>query len=113
MMAACKDQVTNYRKNDCWVRSIDLRTYFGQCFVKCDTEMRQSAVSLCMALLYEWHRAAKQNPFSVSRYKLMQLAHLKSKVTYHKCIGQLRDFGYIQYAPSYHPRLGSQIVLCF
>jgi hypothetical protein len=50
-------------------------------------------------------------PIFISRKKVMQLAHIKSIVTYHKCISELRRFGYIQYDPSYHPEFGSRVFL--
>ncbi len=31
----------------------------------------------------------------------MELAHVNSFATYHKCIKQLETFGYIQYNPSF------------
>lgn len=50
-------------------------------------------------------------PIFISRKKVMQLAHIKSIVTYHKCISELQRFGYIQYDPSYHPEFGSRVFL--
>ena len=41
----------------------------------------------------------------------MKLAHIGSIATYHKCIKQLKEFGYLEYFPSYDPSLGSQIYL--
>ena len=48
---------------------------------------------------------------SISRKKVMQLAHINSIVTYHKCIKELQQFGYIHYRPSYHPAFGSEVRL--
>ncbi|WP_293299802.1 hypothetical protein [Pedobacter sp. UBA4863] len=50
-------------------------------------------------------------PISVSRKKIMELSRIGNYVTYHKYLSQLSDFGYILYNPSYHPGLGSQIIL--
>ena len=52
-----------------------------------------------------------QKPIFISRQKVMHLAHINSFMTYHKCIKDLQVFGYIQYIPSYHPALGSQVYL--
>jgi len=50
------------------------------------------------------------NPMiSSSRRKLMLLSHITNLMTYHKCIRQLEEFGYIKYCPSYHPKNGSLI----
>ena len=57
--------------------------------------------SIYMALILLWHKNKLANPFPVSRKDIMELAHIHSIVTYHKCIGQLEDYGYIRYNPSY------------
>ena len=54
-----------------------------------------------MALILLWHKNELTNPFPVSRKGIMELAHVHSIVTYHKCIGQLEAYGYIRYNPSY------------
>jgi hypothetical protein len=50
-------------------------------------------------------------PIYISRKKVMYFSHIKNIVTYHKCIKELQQFGYIQYEPSYHPAFGSKIHL--
>lgn len=50
-------------------------------------------------------------PIFISRSKIMKLAHIGSIVTYHKCIKELQEFGYIDYLPSYHPAIGSKVYL--
>ncbi len=50
-------------------------------------------------------------PIFISRKKVMGLAHINNFVTYHKCIRELQNFGYIQYFPSYHPVIGSKVHL--
>lgn len=68
-------------------------------------------ISLYIALLYKWYKNDLQNPFQITRKETMRMAHIGSIATYHKCIKQLQEYGYIKYAPSYHPSLGSQISL--
>lgn len=41
----------------------------------------------------------------------MKAAHIRSIVTYHKVVGDLQEFGYIEYVPSFHPIKGSLISL--
>lgn len=41
----------------------------------------------------------------------MKVAHIGSIATYHKCIKELQQFGFIEYRPSFDPSLGSQINL--
>lgn len=47
----------------------------------------------------------------ISRRQLMKLSRIQSNVTYHKCIRQLQEYGYIKYTPSYHPLRGSCVEL--
>ena len=54
-----------------------------------------------MALILLWQKNELANPFPLSRKGIMELAHVHSIVTYHKCIGQLEAYGYIRYNPSY------------
>jgi len=49
------------------------------------------------------------NPIFISRKKVMELSHISSIVTYHKCIKELQEYGYIRYRPSYHPGIRSKI----
>jgi len=57
--------------------------------------------SIYMALILLWQKNELANPFPLSRKGIMELAHVHSIVTYHKCIGQLEAYGYIRYNPSY------------
>lgn len=67
--------------------------------------------SISMALFHLWTLNGLKNPVSITRKEVMKLAHVGSIVTYHKCIKQLQEFGYIQYIPSYNPLLGSIVHL--
>ena len=41
----------------------------------------------------------------------MKHSAIHSFATYHKCMKALVSYGYIDYQPSYHPTLASQITL--
>lgn len=72
---------------------------------------RQSHRSLYSALLVGQWRAGGANPFRISRRELMEHSAIRSFATYHKCITDLVEEGYIAYEPSYHPSLGSEVTL--
>lgn len=57
--------------------------------------------SIYMTLVLLWHKNQLANPFPISRKSVMELSHVHSFATYHKCIKQLVMFGYIKYNPSY------------
>jgi len=64
-------------------------------YVKADTRLTSSHVSLYMALFQYWNFNRFQNPFPVYRDNIMQLSKIGSKNTYHKCVKDLRLAGYI------------------
>jgi len=68
---------------------------------------------MCMytAMLQIWFQSDCSNPFQISRSRILKLSHIGNIVTYHKCIKELVNFGYIKYFPSYHPLNGSKVFL--
>lgn len=74
-----------------------------------DHRMIPSHISLYVSLFQLWSRHEYQNPFRVSRKEVMKLGKIKSFATYHKCIKELHQAGFIIYSPSYHPYEGSSI----
>jgi hypothetical protein len=52
-----------------------------------------------------------QNPIEITRTSVMEVAKISGLATYHKCIKDLNDFGYILYKPSYNPAISSQVFL--
>lgn len=67
--------------------------------------------SVYMSLFHKWMLNDLINPVSISRREIMQQTHIGSIVTYHKCIRQLQEYGYIIYKPSYNPFIGSYVSL--
>lgn len=49
------------------------------------------------------------NPIQVFSHEIMQLAKISAPITYHKCVRDLSDYGYIRYEPSYNRKKGSKI----
>jgi hypothetical protein len=47
----------------------------------------------------------------VARHELMALAKVWSKATYHKCIRELCQLGYIEYNPTYNSYIGTTFYL--
>jgi hypothetical protein len=66
-------------------------------------------ISLYVTMLILWQQAGFERQVKISRKKLMTKAHFGSITTYHKCINQLCDFGYILYRPTYDCYSGSVI----
>lgn len=76
-----------------------------------DKGITTSHISLYMALFKCWNLNNNQNPVPISRQEIMLIAKINGQATYHKCMKELQDLGYIKYRPSYHPKLGSQVYL--
>lgn len=84
--------------------------YYLERIVK-EKGLQPSRVSVYLAMLQLWKEQKSCNPFRISRRKIMKLSGIKSIVTYHTCISELKDRGIVEYKPSYHPRMGSEVRL--
>ena len=74
-----------------------------------DRRLHGSHVSLYTALFACYQQSGYQNPFPITRKMVMGFSTIASVATYHKCIRELDDYGYIRYRPSFHPRAGSLV----
>lgn len=74
-----------------------------------DTDLNPTHVSLYMALFQSWNINRFQNPISITRNEVMRISKIFSKATYHKCVNELHQKGYITYEPSHNPFKGSLI----
>lgn len=76
-----------------------------------DRTLNPTHVSLYIALFQFWNYNRFKNPISISRDEVMRISKISSKATYHKCLHNLHDKGYIKYEPSYNPFRGSQVIM--
>jgi len=74
-----------------------------------DQRLLASHISLYTAMFVCWQQNGYASPFAVTRKCLMAFSKIASVATYHKCIKELDEFGYIRYQPSFNPKLGSLI----
>ena len=74
-----------------------------------DKRVLATHVSLFTALFIFWQREGFVSPFAITRKTVMAYAKIASIATYHKCIRELDEYGYIRYQPSFHPAKGSLI----
>ena len=68
-------------------------------------------ISLYIALFQSWNINRFKNPITISREEMMKASRIASKATYHKCIKELQNMGFIEYLPSYNPYSGSEVIL--
>lgn len=76
-----------------------------------DERLNPTHISLYLALFQFWNLNRFQNPISIARTEMMKLSKIGAFGTYHKCIRQLDEFGYIIYEPSFNPYKGSLVHL--
>ncbi len=70
-------------------------------------------MSIYTCLLNLWLESGFQKQVKVTRKLLMAKAHIKSTSTYHKCMNQLTELGYVKYIPTYDCYSGSKIeIIC-
>lgn len=79
--------------------------------VAADERLNPTHISMYVSLFQFWNASRFKNPISISRGELMRVSKISAKATYHKCMKELNDFGYLQYKPSYNPFKGSLVYL--
>lgn len=77
--------------------------------VREDPRIGPSHISLFMAILYCAKTQGCPMPVSIHSKELMRQAKISGMATYHKCMRDLNELGYIRYIPSYNPVLGSLV----
>lgn len=76
-----------------------------------DRNLNPTHISLYIALFQFWNINRFQNPISITRDEVMRISKICSKATYHKCMRELNEKGYIKYEPSFNPFKGSMVIL--
>jgi hypothetical protein len=79
--------------------------------IRDDPRIGATHISLYMALFQFYNLNQFRNPVEITRGSVMAVAKINGLATYHKCIKDLDDFGYIQYLPSYNPAISSRVHL--
>jgi hypothetical protein len=69
-----------------------------------DDKLTGSQFCVYTALLVCWQDAGFAVPFRTSRARVMRIARIRSKTTYHESIKALQVKCYISYEPSYQPK---------
>ena len=80
--------------------------------VRADYDLNPTHISLYMAIFQLWNQNRFQNPISISRDELMRISKIASTATYHKCMKDLTERGYVIYKPSFNPFKGSILEVC-
>jgi hypothetical protein len=76
-----------------------------------DNRISTSLIELYMALFERWNQNDFQNPVLIRRQQIMAAAKISGLATYHRCIRDLHQYGYIHYRPSCNPAVCSEVVM--
>ena len=79
--------------------------------IKEDSRISPSHIALYMALFECWNQNDFRNPIFISRREVMAAAKISGLATYHRCIKELHEYGYIVYSPSYNPTICSKVMI--
>jgi hypothetical protein len=79
--------------------------------VREDPRIGPSHISLFVAIMQSCKQQDYQIPVYIFSRDLMKQAKISALGTYHKCMKDLKELGYIRYIPSYNPVLGSLVYL--
>ena len=79
--------------------------------IKSDPRIGTTHISLYMALFQFYNLNRLSNPIQITRTAVMEVAKISGLATYHKCMKDLVEYGYIAYKPSYNPSISSQVYL--
>jgi hypothetical protein len=79
--------------------------------IKNDPRISITHIGVYSALLQYWTEHQYKNPVQAFSYEIMRIAKLSSAITYHKCVKELSEYGYIKYEPSFNRKRGSRIYL--
>jgi hypothetical protein len=68
-------------------------------------------ISLYMSLFQFYNLNGFINPVEITRGAVMKAAKIQGIATFHSCIKELIDSGYIIYKPSFNPSISSKVYL--
>lgn len=74
-----------------------------------DGRISTTHISIFVALVEHRKKCDNVNPINVFSHQIMRIAKISAPTTYHRCVRDLSDFGYINYVPSFKNNKGSEI----
>ena len=81
--------------------------------IRDDPRIGPTHISLYMAFFQLYNMKGFQNPIHFTRNEIMEMSKIRGIATYHKCINDLSQLGYIEYCPSYNSVIQSRAVITF
>lgn len=79
--------------------------------IRNDHRIGPTHISLYMAVFQLYNCNGLLNPVRANRAMLMEMSKISGLATFHKCIRDLHEFGYLQYVASHHHKVKSSFFL--
>lgn len=79
--------------------------------VRDDPRIGTTHISLYMGLFHLFNLNDFRNPVEITRAEVMAIAKIGGLATYHRCMRDLVERGYIGYIPSFIPTVKSQVFI--
>lgn len=76
-----------------------------------DTRISATHISLYVSLWNDWNMKGGLNPFAIERDTIMKTAKISARRTYHRCMNNLQEYGYIKYLPASNSFTQSMVYL--
>jgi hypothetical protein len=76
-----------------------------------DARINIRHIGIYAALLQYWQEHGCANPLQAYSHDIIQIARISSPTTYHKCVKDLAEYGYIRYEPSFKRNSPSKLYL--
>lgn len=77
--------------------------------IEYDGRISITHIGIYAALLQCQRQKGAGNPIQAFSHEIMRLAKISAPITYHKCIRELNEYGYLIYLPSFNKNEGSTI----
>lgn len=77
--------------------------------IRKDGRISITHIGIYAALLQYRIERGYANPIEAFSYDIMGLAKIAAPITYHRCIRELSEYGYISYRPSFKKNQASKI----
>lgn len=81
--------------------------------IRKDGRISITHIGIYASLVQYWQEHDFQNPMQAYAHEVMVLAKISASTTYHRCIRDLHDFGYVRYEPSFKRNQRSRIYLLY
>lgn len=79
--------------------------------IRNEKRITTSHICLYVTFFVFWSEADFTDPILITRRKVMEAAKIRGIATFHKCIRELSELGFIQYYPSKNPAINSYVYL--